>query len=216
MYNIFAIICFLKKEKLILVQNSIEHTVDAIGILPHHFAPRSVMCLPAPPIYYVPVKGLRMGVNPHLLAKSAPLNPLLNPVLPTQCKPTCRHSRLSATCLFETWLSNTVSVTPPPVFGTWQVVSGNACITLKCRNKLNQELITAFAATGYCAVLCLLFTGFKTFCVVLCRFVSFCGKWLCGMLYLCKREQEELSWGVLRRVHVQHSFSTRKSVENNE
>ena len=114
MYNIFAIIYFLKKEKLILVQNSIEHTADAVGIV------------------------------------------------------------AMTTCLFETWLSNTASVTPPPVFGTWQVVSGNACITLKCRNKLNQELLTAFAATGYCAVLCLLFTGFKTFYVVLCRFMSFC------------------------------------------
>ena len=116
------------------------------------------------------------------------------------------------TCLFETWLSNTASVTPPPVFGTWQVVSGNACITLKCRNKLNQELLTAFAATGYCAVLCLLFTGFKTFYVVLCRFVSLCGKWLCGILYLCKREQEEQSWVDLRRVHVQHSFSARSAL----
>ena len=156
MYNIFAIIYFLKKEKLILVQNSIEHTADAVGIV------------------------------------------------------------AMTTCLFETWLSNTASVTPPPVFGTWQVVSGNACITLKCRNKLNQELLTAFAATGYCAVLCLLFTGFKTFYVVLCRFVSLCGKWLCGMLYFCKREQEEQSWVDLWRVHVQHSFSARKSVENNE
>ena len=156
MYNIFAIIYFLKKEKLILVQNSIEHTADAVGIV------------------------------------------------------------AMTTCLFETWLSNTASVTPLPVFGTWQVVSGNACKTLKCRNKLNQELLTAFAATGYCAVLCLLFAGFKTFYVVLCRFVSLCGKWLCGILYLCKREQEEQSWGDLRRVHVQHSFSARKSVENNE
>ena len=112
MYNIFAIICFLKKEKLILVQNSIEHTADAVGIV------------------------------------------------------------AMTTCLFETWLSNTASVTPPPVFGTWQVVSGNACKTLKCRNKLNQELLTAFAATGYCAVLCLLFTGFKTFYVVLCHYVE--------------------------------------------
>ena len=112
MYNIFEIIYFLKKEKLIQVQNSIEHTVDAVGIV------------------------------------------------------------AMTTCLFETWLSNTASVTPPPVFGTWQVVSGNACKTLKCRNKLNQELLTAFAATGYCAVLCLLFTGFKTFYVVLCHYVE--------------------------------------------
>ena len=152
MYNIFAIIYFLKKEKLILVQNSVGHTADAVGIV------------------------------------------------------------AMTTCLFETWLSNTASVTPLSVFGTWQVVSGNACITLKCRNKLNQELLTAFAATDYCVVLCLLFTGFKTFYVVLCRFVSLCGKWLCGILYLCKREQEEQSWGDLRRVHVQHSFSTRSAL----
>ena len=112
MYNIFAIIYFLKKEKLILVQNSIEHTADAVGIV------------------------------------------------------------AMTTCLFETWLSNTASVTPLPVFGAWQVVSGNACPP-KCRNQLNQELLTAFAATDYGVALCLLFTDFKTFYVVLCRFVSF-------------------------------------------
>ena len=53
---------------------------------------------------------------------------------------------------------------------------------------------------------------FMSFCVVLCRFVSLCGKWLCGILYLCKREQEEQSWVDLRRVHVQHSFSARSAL----
>ena len=163
MYNIFAIICFLKKEKLILVQNSIEHTADAVGIV------------------------------------------------------------AMTTCLFETWLSNTASVTPLPVFGTWQVVSGNACKTLNCRNKLNQELLTAFAATGYCAVLCLLFTGFKTFYVVLCRFMSFC----VIMWKMALRDIVSLqAWtrgtelGRLtesaRSTLVQRSFSACKSVENNE
>ena len=149
MYNIFAIICFLKKEKLILVQNSIEHTADAVGIV------------------------------------------------------------AMTTCLFETWLSNTASVTPLPVFGTWQVVSGNACKTLKCRNKLNQELLTAFAATDYCVVLCLLFTGFKTFYVVLCHYVEngFVG---CSIFAsVNKRNRVGATYG-------ECTFSARKSVENNE
>ena len=145
MYNIFEIIYFLKKEKLILVQNSIEHTSDAVGIV------------------------------------------------------------AMTTRLFATWLSNTASVTPPPVFGTWQVVSGNACITLKCRNKLNQELITAFAATGYCAVLCLLFTGFKTFCVVLCHYVENGFAGYCIFASVNKRNRVGATYG-------ECTFSTRSAL----
>ena len=144
MYNIFAIIYFLKKEKLILVQNSIEHTADAVGIV------------------------------------------------------------AMTTCLFETWLSNTASVTPLPVFGTWQVVSGNAC-PQKCRNQLNQELLTAFAATGYCAVLCLLFTGFKTFYVVLCHYVENGFAGYCIFASVNKRNRVGSTYG-------ECTFSTRSAL----
>ena len=61
-----------------------------------------------------------------------------------------------------------------------------------------------------------LFCTFMSFYVIFCTFVSLCGKWFCRILYFCKREQEELSGVGLRRVHVQRSFSARKSVENNE
>ena len=148
MYNMFEIIYFLKKEKLIQVQNSIEHTADAVGIV------------------------------------------------------------AMTTCLFETWLSNTASVTPLPVFGTWQVVSGNACPP-KCRNQLNQELLTAFAATDYCVVLCLLFTGFKTFYVVLCHYVENGFAGYCIFASVNKRNRVGSTYG-------ECTFSTRKSVENNE
>ena len=148
MYNIFEIIYFLKKEKLILVQNSIEHTADAVGIV----------------------------------AMTA--------------------------CLFETWLSNTASVTPPPVFGTWQVVFGSASkpsnagtsSTKSCSQPLRPRVTVRFY------VFCLqVLKHFMSFYVVLCHYVENGFAGYCIFASVNKRNRVGSTYG-------ECTFSTRSAL----
>ena len=115
-----------------------------------------------PPIYYVPIKGLRMGVNPHHLAKSASINPLMNPILPTQHKQTCRHSKHATICPLETWLPNSASVTPPSLLGAWQlfpeVPAKPSNVGTNSTQSFSQPLWPRITVQFL-----VIFTGFKTF-----------------------------------------------------
>ena len=117
-----------------------------VAVLPH-----LVMCIPAPYIL-CPYKGTTYGGQPTSPCEIRFNQPIAEPRFARAIQTDLQALQACYNLPFGDVAAKLGFRYSAIAVGRMAVVSRSACKTIKCRNKLNPEFLTAFMATDYCAV----------------------------------------------------------------